>query len=348
MNLKFDDQNINVFTITPRTLEAEDYWENIDQVGEWCGKYDFTGPLLFTGNDTFVEPWVCCQAMVERYGLSPLIAINPLYAHPFTVAKMVSSIAYVYEKQIFLNMVTGTAVNHAHQLNCFLDHDEKYVRLLEYIQIVQALISREGREVVFEGEHYKVDKLALVPAVPENLRPDYFIAGHSEKATWVRDETGAIGMKMLMPELAGVVCEDRGIHFGVVTRETEAAAWEAANKRFPEDRRGQHMLDRSMKNTESVWKKRLKFAADAPDQADNGYWLAPFRNFQADCPYFVGSHEQLADVVAGLIEKGVTEIILDVPGDENEFEQTAIAFELAGRKLESATPVSERESVLVS
>ena len=117
MKLTFDDQNINVFAISPRTLAAAEYWKNIDLVGEWCQRYDLTGPLLFTGNDTFVEPWVAAQLMVERYDLSPLIAINPLYMHPFTVAKMVGSTAHVFGKKLFLNMVTGTAVNQAHQLN---------------------------------------------------------------------------------------------------------------------------------------------------------------------------------------------------------------------------------------
>ncbi|MEM7699399.1 MAG: LLM class flavin-dependent oxidoreductase [Verrucomicrobiota bacterium] len=336
LSLPSSGPHFNIFTITPRTLAPEAYWENIDEVGKLCQRYRLTGPLLFTGNDTFVEPWVCAQALIERYRLSPLIAVNPLYMHPFTVAKMISSMAYVYGQKVFLNMVTGTAVNHAHQLNCYLDHDQKYDQMREAIEIIQQLIEREEKAVSFDGDYYQVEGLSLCPAIPSQLRPDYFIAGHSEKANEVRDATGAIGMKMLMPELAGAVTGDRGIHFGVVTRATQAEAWVEAKKRFPDDPRGRRKLEISMKNTESVWKKRLKFAADAPDQNENGYWLGPFRNFQADCPYFVGSHAELADLVVKLRKIGVTELILDIPKGEVEFENAAIAFEQAESILSKA------------
>ena len=108
MEFTYQDKRICTFAISPRTLEPAQYWRNIEKVGQWCGDYQFTGPLLFTGNDTFVEPWVAAQTVIDRYGVSPLVAVNPVYMHPFSVAKMISSYAYAFEKQVFLNMVTGT------------------------------------------------------------------------------------------------------------------------------------------------------------------------------------------------------------------------------------------------
>lgn len=331
-------KRIRTFAITPRTLEPAEYWKNIDDVGRWCSEYEFTGPLLFTGNDTFMEPWVCAQTVIDRYGVSPLVAVNPVYMHPFTVAKMISSCAYAFRRQIFLNLVTGTSLSQHVALDDTLDHDEKYDRLLEYTQIIQALIEKSPGPISFEGAYYRVDKLALVPPVEEDLKPGYFVAGHSDKARMVKDETGAVGMQMLLPGLASEVKDSRGIHFGIVTRATDEEAWAAANERFPESERGQRILERSMKNTDSVWKKRLKFAADTLDECDNGYWLAPFRSFQADCPYLVGSHERVRDVVAALVEEGIEHIILDVPRGEQEFAEVATAFQMARDALAGSTP----------
>lgn len=326
MEFDYHDRKIHSFVITPRTLDAAEYWENIKTTGEWCRDFGLTGPLLFNGNDTFVEVFVAAQTMVEQYGVSPLIAVNPLYMHPFTAAKFVSSYAYSFEKRVYLNMITGTALSQAEAMNCSLDHDQKYDRLREYIDIVQQLTEKSPRPISYEGDYYTVTDLALPVEIPQNLLPGYFIAGHSEGASAVRDATGAVGMKMLLPELAEAVQEDKGIHFGVVCRETEDEAWEAANEQFPEDRRGKHMLERSMKNTDSVWKKRLKFAADTADQCDNGYWLAPFRNFQADCPYFISSRDRLAKLIVDLVKSGVDEFILDVPPHREDFEEAAAAF----------------------
>ena len=88
-----------------------------------------------------------------------------------------------------------------------------------------------------------------------------------------------------------------------------------------------------MKNTDSVWKRRLKFAADANDKCDNGYWLAPFRNFQADCPYFISSRESLKNLIIDLTRAGVEEFILDVPADSKDFEEAGLAFRAAAEEL---------------
>jgi hypothetical protein len=60
-----------------------------------------------------------------------------------------------------------------------------------------------------------------------------------------------------------------------------------------------------MNNTDSVWKRRMRLAADQPDRADTGYWLSPFRNFKADCPYMVGAYGRIADVLVRLMRRGI-------------------------------------------
>lgn len=333
MKLTVGDKEIQTFAIAPRTLDKAEYWENIRSVSKWCADYRLTGPLLFTGNDTFVEPWVCAQAMIAEYGVAPLVAVNPIYAHPFTVAKMISSYSLVYEKQIFLNMVTGACVKQHAALADEIDHDEKYDRLLEFIQIVQGLTENSPAPLTYEGKYYQVKDLRLNPPVPKELLPGYFVAGHSDKAQEIKALTGAVGMQMLPPKPDQLPEGVQGIHFGIMTRRTEEEVWDAAHKRFPESERGKFVLEQSMKRTDSVWKKRLKFMADTEDVCENGYWLAPFRNFQADCPYFIGSHERVKDLVVGLVRSGIENIILDVPGEEQEFAEVATAFQMAEQEL---------------
>lgn len=337
MDFSYQNRDIHTFAITPRTLSLEEYWKHIELVGKWCADFGLTGPLLFNGNDTFVEVFVAAQTMIEKHGLSPLIAVNPEYMHPFTAAKFVSSYAYAFEQKVYLNMITGTSLSQAKSMHCDLDHDQKYDRLTEYINIIQALTKKAGEIIHFEGDYYNVSDLKLPTPIPENLLPGYFIAGHSEAATKTRDVTGAIGMKMLSPDLENAVTSDRGIHFGIVCRESNEKAWEAANRNFPEDKRGQRLLKMSMSNTDSVWKKRLMFAEDTEDRCDSGYWLAPFRNFQADCPYFVGSQAEVRDLIVNLVKAGVDEFILDLCAGEEEFANCAMAFSAANEVLNGST-----------
>jgi alkanesulfonate monooxygenase len=67
-------------------------------------------------------------------------------------------------------------------------------------------------------------------------------------------------------------------------------------------------------------------ASQMEEAARPGYWLNPFKTFQADCPYFVGSHEQVAQLISRLVRAGASKFILDIPGHEEEFENVAAAF----------------------
>ena len=74
-------------------------------------------------------------------------------------------------------------------------------------------------------------------------------------------------------------------------------------------------------------------AAKMQEGAEKGFWLEPFRNFKADCPYFVGSHKQVVALLCGLIQAGIRHIILDLPHQQNAYAHVAIACRAAALEL---------------
>ena len=324
-------REIRVFTISPRTADESAYWQGLCDTACWSEKYECTGVLIFTGNDTYIDPWIVAQfILANTKNISPLVAVNPVYMHPFSAAKMVSSLSHLYERKIFLNMVTGTALTHLVALGDTLDHDERYRRLLEYILIVRTLLG-DPKPISFRGDFYKTTNLQLSRHMPPALYPEFVLAGQSTAARRVWEATGAIGIRMLGAKLEESVMENRGIHFGLLTRQTENEAWEIARQYFPIDQEGQEILELSMRNTDSVWKKKMKLEAGALPHNDthSGYWLEPFRNFKADCPYIVGSHMQAASLLAALVVRGIDLFVLDIPAKEEEYENANEAFLLA-------------------
>ncbi len=328
MEFTFHEEPITVFTISPRTLNVEDYWRNIERCIAWSSNYGATGILLFEGTDTFVSVWVAAQAAFERSRtLSPLVAVNPIFMHPFSVAKLVNSYAQTYGRKTYLNMITGTALSHLQSMDDTLDHDQRYERLGEYTELIWALLTTDGT-VTFAGKYYKVNALKLYPPTPKALLPEFFFAGGSDAATTLSRVVNGTQMRMLSPNLhEGVVPGETGVHFGIVTRQHEEAAWEAAERCFPEDKRGERIQALAMKNTDSVWKQRMMKAARLEQEAKKpGYWLRPFKSFQADCPYFIGSHAQVSELIAQLVRRGVRHFILDIPCEDAEFENVDTAF----------------------
>jgi len=239
--------------------------------------------------------------------------------HPFTVAKMIASLVRVYGRKIYVNMVTGTALSYQKAMGDQLSHDERYVRLGEYIEIVKCLLDNT-RPLTFSGDYYQVDQLQLFPGISPDNAPEFLVSGQSDAARRVCVATGSIGMQMLPARLDDGLPEVPGMHLGIVTRDTEDAAWKAASTLFPKNEENRAILEYSMSNTDAVWKRRMKAESErAAAASEDGYWLVPFANFQADCPYLVGAHEYVAERLQQLVHGGVTTFIFDIPATEEEF-----------------------------
>jgi alkanesulfonate monooxygenase len=318
---------VDVFVVNPRTQDTAQYWANIANAIKWTDAYGFTGILLFTGNDTYVEPWIAANWVFERTKNSiPLVAVNPIYMHPFTVAKMISSFAYLYKRRTYLNMVTGTSLSSMDALGDGLSHAERYTRLREFAQITASLVA-SPKPVTYEGSYYKVKNLQLLPKIPQALQPRYLFAGHSEDATRAASSVGGTQLQMLPSNLEKLIVSARAVHFGVITRKDEAASWTAARSAFPEDEVGRRAQELSMANTDSVWKMRMKRASEMEDAGGMpGYWLEPFRAFKADCPYFVGAYREVRLLINKLVENGTESIVLDLPPKEEEFHHVSMAL----------------------
>ena len=331
MKLSYQGETVEVFTMNHRTSEP---WKDIQEVVSLSDRHGLSGVLYFEGNDVAISPWLAGQFTFSSSAMmSPIVAVNPAFMHPFTAAKMGCGFAVMFGRRTYLNMITGTALSYLEALAANLSHDERYVRLQEYAEVIRALFEAQGEPVSMEGKYYKLENAKLEVALPKELHPEFFIAGQSEGALRTAKAIGACHMVMLSASLAeGMPEGTRGMHYGVLARPTQEEAWEAAHQLFPPDTRGQRVQAMSMANTDGQWKQNL-YAATKQDATTSGFWMEPFRNFKADRPYFVGSYEQAGELLAKLVRKGVRRIIIDFPGKEEGYVHTGKAFQAAQASL---------------
>jgi alkanesulfonate monooxygenase len=126
---------------------------------------------------------------------------------------------------------------------------------------------------------------------------------------------------------------EQGIRIGLIVRADEKQAWSVAHERYPEDRRGQMTRKLATKVSDSRWHQQLSEFADADEgREDNPYWLVPFQNYKAMCPYLVGSYDRVAGELARYVDCGYTTFILDEPASEEEMQHIGFAFELATQR----------------
>jgi alkanesulfonate monooxygenase len=323
------ERKLRVFPTVPRDLNPVEFIEEIMRFARFSDGSGFTGILLFTGNDMPIEPWSMAQHILAQTAeISPLIAVNPTYMHPFTVAKFVSSFALLYRRKVYLNMVTGTAIADLRSLGDQLSHHDRYSRLDEFIHIVQQLLS-SARPVNFKGKFYTTNDLQLRPRLPSVLMPEFLIAGQSDDAHRVAGQRGCLLMQMLPPNLEeGIVA--RGLNFGIFARQGRDEARREARLFFQDSIERRQLLKYSMDNTDSVWKRQLNEAGQKSELHDNGYWLLPFLTLQADCPYLVGSYAEIGAKLRRFADLNVSTIILDMVADEQELNHVGKAIAASG------------------
>jgi alkanesulfonate monooxygenase len=310
------------------------YLQRVLDVAQWSEEGGYKGILIYTANNAEADPWLLAQVIAQNSKLCPLVAVQPIYMHPFTVAKLVSSLSNLYGRKIFLNMVAGGSKTDLQALNDTTPHDRRYDRLIEYTSIIKALCSSSA-PVSYNGEFYKLDTLRMVPAMPQDLFPGFFISGSSEAGFAAARAIGATTVRYPKPaeeddSSLPIDLTNLGIRVGIIAREDEEHAWHVAHARFPEDRRGQitHML--AMSRSDSVWHQQLqKTSEHQVSEGRSPYWLTPFQNYKEYCPYLVGDYARVAQELARYIATGHTTFILDIPPDGEESRHINVAFKRA-------------------
>jgi alkanesulfonate monooxygenase len=350
-------ESLELFSTCPPSwaVPREEYLRRVADVARWSDDAGYRGILVYTDN-SLVDAWLLSQVVLENtVSLCPLVAVQPVYMHPYTAAKMVATYAYLYERRLYLNMVAGGFVGDLKALGDTTEHDPRYDRLVEYTQIVMELLSGGG-PLTHRGAYYEVENLRLVPKVAPDLVPGLTVSGSSDAGLAAARALGATAIKY--PKPPGEEVDRRGdsipsgVRVGVVARETAEEAWTVALERFPEDRKGQLTHALAMSVSDSRWHAQLSRLGESPVSAINPYWLGPFQNYKTFCPYLVGSYEAVGAELGRYIALGYRTFILDVPASEEELRHTAVAFataEAEARELEPAsTPVGAVSSTAAS
>jgi alkanesulfonate monooxygenase len=325
------DRPLEVFSTCPPSnqLDADTYLQQLVDVARWSDEAGCKGILVYSDNAQ-LDAWLLAHVILQNtQQLCPLVAVQPIYMHPFTIAKTITSIASLYQRRIYLNMVAGGFKNDLIALNDSTPHDKRYDRLVEYTSIISKLLA--GESLTFRGEFYEVNQLKLTPKLPAQLFPGLFVSGSSDAGEAAARAIGATAIKYPKPAAEeearaadGLHC---GIRVGVIARPSANDAWRVAQDRFPEDRKGQLTRQLATKVSDSVWHHQLSELDAAPRRSP--YWMVPFQNYKTMCPYLVGSYEEIAYEIARYLSAGYRQIILDVPPNPEELAHTFAAFALA-------------------
>ena len=330
---------VRIFSTCPQSAEVARpaFLKQVIDVARWSEASGCTGILVYTDN-RLVDPWLISQIILQNTErLVPLVAVQPVYMHPYAVAKMVATMGHLFARPLALNMVAGGFKNDLAALADDTPHDSRYEKLVEYTTIVRDLLAATNRGVTLEGSFYAARNLKMVPPLDPELLPEVFVSGSSPAGMAAAQALGATAVKYPGPPsedpgVLGAAGPPPGIRVGIIARDDGAEAWRLARERFPEDRKGQLTHELAMKVSDSAWHHQLSGLESGDGVDDNPYWLVPFKNYKSFCPYLVGSYARVGEELGKYVGLGYKTFILDIPASPDELEHAMSCFRAAGSR----------------
>src|SRR5918992_2754017 len=227
---RYDAGWVRIFSTCPQSKDGprEQYLQRVADVARWSEEAGCEGILVYTDN-SLIDPWLVSQVILQSTSrLAPLVATQPVYMHPYTVAKMVATLGLLYRRRLWLNMVAGGFKNDIAALNDATPHDRRYQRLVEYTLIIKKLLE-SSKPVTYEGEFYQVRNLRMTPPLDAELAPGILISGSSPAGLEAALAIGATAVKYPRPpkEYVGEPAPEgigRGGRVGLLAREAQGQA----------------------------------------------------------------------------------------------------------------------------
>lgn len=118
-------------------------------------------------------------AVTERLEL--MVAVRPTFHNPAILAKQAANIDQISNGRLALNVVSSWWADEARRYGIqFDEHDNRYARTEEWLQIVNGVWTEESFS--FVGKYYSVDETVAEPKPVRSPRPPIYAGGESEAA----------------------------------------------------------------------------------------------------------------------------------------------------------------------
>ncbi len=296
------------------------------QIAQASDDLGYFGVLLPTGRSC-EDSWVIASALAPlTRRLRFLVAVRPGLQEPSVAARMAATLDRISDGRLLINVVTGGDPVELKGDGVFLDHDDRYAVTDEFLAIWRRLM--EGETVSFEGKHLRAEEGRVLFQPVQTPYPPLYFGGSSPAGievaadhcdvylTWGEPPAGVAEKIAKAREAA----EKRGktfsygIRLHVIVRETEAEAWNEAERlisRVDEDTIAQAQA--TFARMDSVGQNRMRELHNGDRSklvVSKNLWAGVGLVRGGAGTALVGSADQVADRMKEYIDLGIDRFIL--------------------------------------
>ncbi|MFD1676120.1 LLM class flavin-dependent oxidoreductase [Alicyclobacillus fodiniaquatilis] len=329
--------------VTPERESTLDYLTQVAQTAEASG---FTFALIPTGS-TCTDAWILGSAIVARTKtFKPLVAMRPGLISPILAARMAGALDYISNGRALINVVTGDnpadLVATGDPLHA--DHDARYDRTLEFLQVVKSVWEQSvqsgkdyftGERVKFKGKYYEVEAAASYPPPVQQPHPPLYFGGSSpagkrvasqmadvylmwaEPLDWIQGQIEE--MEQLRQALKDETQVERSIRYGIraqiLVRDTAEEAWAAARRIISKVDPKLYDLAKSRHNkTDATNQRRQNQLRDLSESTEGlvgpNLWAGLSAIRGGGALMFVGTPDEVSDRLIEFVDIGISSFIL--------------------------------------
>ena len=291
---------------------------------EFCRQAEESGidSLLMAFGFTRPDPMVLSAALGrESKKIKFMIACRPGVMSPTVLVQQINTVSALTNGRVHVNIVTGHSPHELRYYGDFLDHEQRYERTDEFLDICRAFWRRHG-EVNFQGKYYGIQNGRLnTPFVSsDRTSPEIFLGGNSAVAEQMaikhanclwRFADSPENLRDRVPQIIGHGIEV-GLLVSILARPTrEAAVRDAYAMIQPHSAKPQAFGKEFAQKTDSVaYRSTLDLAEKSESE-----WLTPWL-WTGAIPYLgspaialVGSAEEIASAIMEYKEIGISQFL---------------------------------------
>jgi alkanesulfonate monooxygenase len=304
----------------------------LDYLGQLARAADalgYEGVLTPTGVHC-EDAWLTTAGLItQTRRLKFLVAFRPGLVAPMLAAQMAATFQRLSAGRLLLNVVIGSSSAEQRGLGDPLDHDARYERAGEFLDVVRKAWT--GERVDHTGAHYLVEGGRLREPPPQI--PAVYLGGSSPAAIEVAARHADVYLTWGEPPeqvaekvrwIRGLAEEQgRTLRFGIrlhtITRDSAGDAWAEAGRLLDElDPAHITAAQQALAASDSVGQQRMRALHEGFRAGGSGHELEIYPNLWAGVGLvrggagtaLVGSHEQVADRIEEYAALGIEEFVL--------------------------------------
>ncbi|MFZ5936856.1 LLM class flavin-dependent oxidoreductase [Pseudomonas sp. HS6-2] len=227
-----------------------DHFTYIDYLGQIARAAEINGfgGALMVNAPTGEEPWTVCSLLArETRTLKFVTAFQPYHYTPWVAVQQAATYQRATGNRLVWNIINGGSDAIQRQVGDFEDHDQRYARATEFMDVVRGYWHNE--QFHYEGTYYRAEGGGLRGPLKKAELPLICTAGSSEAAReFAAKHADFYLMRAEHPdEIAALIADIRtralkwsrtdirfGLSIDVIARDTEESALAEAKRFFDE------------------------------------------------------------------------------------------------------------------